>query len=166
MSSMISAMVRVRLVRRLRGDAGRLAEVFEQRAVEAVEDDEVGFVGELLALARAAAEHLLEEDAGLHRAEEDDEFQIGNIDAGREHIDRHHDAGLLAVAELADALERAVHGRAAGDLLDERVAAAENIARDVDELIGVGRVRQVVGGEDQRLGKAAVPLFVLQRRTS
>ena len=54
-----------------------LPEVLEQRAVEAVEDREVRLVGVLLALARAAAEHLLEQDAGLHRAQEDDELQVG-----------------------------------------------------------------------------------------
>ena len=48
-----------------------------------------------------------------------------------------------------------------GDLADERVAAAEDVAGQVDELVGVRGVRQVVGGEDQRLGKAAVLLLVL-----
>ena len=39
---------------------------------------------------------------------------------------------------------------------DERVAPAEDVAADVDELVGVRGVRQVVGGEDQRLREAAV----------
>ena len=68
MSSMISAMVRDGPTGRLGGDGRGLLEALEQRAVEAVEDGEVRLVGELLALARAAAEHLLEEDAGLDRA--------------------------------------------------------------------------------------------------
>ena len=49
----------------------------------------------------------------------------------------------------------------AGDLLDEGIAAAEDVAADFDELVGVGDVRQVVGGEDQGLGEAAVLLLVL-----
>ena len=37
--------------------------------------------GILLALARAAAEHLLEQDARLHRPQEDDELEVGDVDA-------------------------------------------------------------------------------------
>ena len=44
---------------------------------------------------------------------------------------------------------------------DERLAPAEDVAADVDELVGVRGVRQVVGGEDQRLGEAAVLALVL-----
>ena len=72
--------------------AGRLAEVLEQRAVEAVEDGEVRLVGVPLALARAAAEHLLEEDAGLHRPQEDDELEVGDVDAGGQQVDGDDDA--------------------------------------------------------------------------
>ena len=50
----------------------------------------------------------------------------------------------------------------AGDLPDEGLAAAEDVAASLDELVGVGGVRQVVGGEDQGLGEAAVPLLVLE----
>ena len=103
----------------------------------------------ILAHARAAAEHLLEEDAGLHRAQEDDVLQGRDIHAGREHVHGHHDRRVRPVAELADALQRAVH--AAGDLLDEGVAPAEDVAGNVDQLVGVGGVRQVVDGEDERL---------------
>ena len=39
--------------------------------------------------------------------------------------------------------------------------AAEDVAGLVDELVGVRGVRQVVGGEDQRLGEAAVLGLVL-----
>jgi hypothetical protein len=132
----------------------RSLEVGDQGAVEAVEDGEVGLVGMALALARAAAEHLLEQDARLHRAQEDDELQVGDVHAGGQQVHRDDDAGVLAVAELADALERAVH--AAGDLLHEGVAAAEGVAADLDELVGVGDVGQVVGREDEGLGEAAV----------
>ena len=68
-------------------------------------------------------------------------------------------AGIGAVAELADALQRAVDP--AGDLGDEGVAPAEDVAGQVDELVGVRGVRQVVGGEDQRLREAAVLGLVL-----
>ena len=62
-----------RLVERLGGDSGCLPEVAEEGPVEAVEDGEVRLVN-LLPLPRSAAEHLLEEDAGLYRAEEDEEL--------------------------------------------------------------------------------------------
>ena len=52
--------------------------------------------GILLALARAAAEHLLEEDAGLHRAQEDDELEVGDVDAGGEQVDGDDDARVRA----------------------------------------------------------------------
>ena len=61
-----------------------VAEVLEQRAVEAVEDDEVDLVPVPLTFAGAAAEHLLEQDAGLNRAQEDDVLQVGDVYAGRE----------------------------------------------------------------------------------
>ena len=63
--------------------------------------------GNVLALARAAAEHLLEQDARLHRPQEDDELQVGDVDAGREQIDRDDDARVRPVAELADSLQAA-----------------------------------------------------------
>ncbi len=103
-----------------------LAEVLEQRPVEAVEDHEVDLVRVLLALAGAAAEHLLEQDARLHRPQEDDELQVRDVDAGGEQVDGHDDARVGPVAELADALQRPVD--AAGDLGDEGVAAAEDVA--------------------------------------
>ncbi len=137
--------------------AGGVLEAFEEAAAEAIEDGEVGFVWVAFALASAAAEHLLEQNAGADRAHKDDDFQVGNIDAGGHEIDRDDDAGILAVAEFADALQRAID--AAGDFLDEGIASAEDFAADVDELIGVGNVGQIVGGEDERLGEAAVALL-------
>ena len=76
--------------------AGAVAEVLQQGAVEAVEDGEVRLVGEVLALAGAAAEHLLEEDARLDRAQEDDELQIGDVHTGGQHVDRHDDCRAWA----------------------------------------------------------------------
>ena len=99
-----------------------------RRAAEAVEDGEVALVRVLLALAGAAAEHLLEQDAGLDRAEEDDELQVGDVHAGAHQVHGDGDAGVGAVAELADALQRAVHP--AGDLRDEAVAPAEGVAAE------------------------------------
>ena len=124
---------------RLGSDAGGLPEVIDQCAVEAVEDDEVGFIREMLALAGAPAEHLLEQDAGFDRAQEDDEFEVGDVHAGREHVHGDDDAGLLAVAELANLLKGPVH--AASDLADEGVALAEHVAGDIDQVVGVGSVR-------------------------
>ena len=89
----------------------------------------------MLAFPRAATEHLLKEDAGLYRTEKDDEFEVGNIDSRREHVDGHDDAGKLAVAKFTDALKRPVD--AAGDFLDERVAPAKCVASKVYELVGV-----------------------------
>ena len=67
---------------------------------------------------RAAAEHLLEQDAGLHRAQEDEELEVGDVDAGGEQVDGDDDFGVRPVAELADPLQRPID--AAGDLGDER----------------------------------------------
>src|SRR5439155_9656874 len=120
--------------------------------VEAIKDDKVRLVGILLAFAGAAAQHLFKQNAGLHRAQEDDEFQIGNIDAGREHIDRDNNSRIGPIAKFSDALQWAICC-GAGNLLDEGIAPAENIAADVNELIGVGSVRQIVLCEDQRLRK-------------
>src|SRR4051794_27598904 len=52
-----------RLVRRLGRDRRGRPEIREERAVEAVEDREVRFIGELLALAGTTPEHLLEQNA-------------------------------------------------------------------------------------------------------
>ena len=101
-----------------------VAEVLEQRAVEAVEDHEVALVRVLLALTGTPAKDLLEEDARLDRPQQDDELQVRDVHAGRHEVDAHHDAGVRSVAELADALERAVD--LAGDLGNEVLAAPED----------------------------------------
>ncbi len=103
-----------------------------------------------VALQRSPPEHLLEEDAGLHGPQEDDELERRDVDARREHVDGHDDAGVRAVAELADPLQGPV-GDVPGDLLDEGVPAPEHLAAQLDELLGVARVGQVIDGEDERL---------------
>jgi len=80
---------------------------------------------------------LLPQDARLHRAQEHDELQRRDVHAGGEHVHGDDDFRIRAVAELADALERAVHVRIAGDLLHEVVALIENGAAGFDELVGV-----------------------------
>ena len=65
-------------------------------------------LSDLVALARAAPEHLLEQDARLHRPQEDDELEVGDVHAGREQVDARRRSRVRPVAELADALERAV----------------------------------------------------------
>ena len=120
----------------------------------------MGFIREFLAFAGAAAHHLGEEDAGFDGAEEDDVFEVGNIDAGGEHVDGDGDAGGGAVAEFADLLEGAVG--VAGDFADEGVAAAEDFAGEGDELVGMGGVGEVIDGEDEGLGEAAGLLLVFK----
>ena len=137
-----------RFARRLDVEAGDVSEILDERAVEAVEHDELGLV-DVGAKARAASEHLLPQDARLHRAQEHDELQRRDVHAGREHVHGDDDLGIGAVAELADALERAVHVRVAGDLLHEVVALIENVAAGFDELVGVRGVREIVDGEDE-----------------
>lgn len=117
-------------------------------------------VGVALTLARAAAEHLLEEDARLYRPQEHDVFEVGDVHAGRQQVDSDDDAGVGAVAELPDALQRPVD--VTGDLGNEGVTSAEAVAGKVDQLVGVRDVRQVVGGEDQGLGEAPELLLVLR----
>ena len=135
-------------------------EVLDQCAVKTVENGELRLV-DLVAAARAPAQHLHPEDAGFHRAQEDDELQAGMSTPVRKHVHRDHDLGLGPVAELADLLQRPVHVRVAGDLLHKVVALVEDLAADLDELVGVRGMGQVVDGKDQDLGEAARLLFVL-----
>ena len=141
------------------------AEVLEQRAVEAVEDDEVRLVWHQVGRAAgAAAEHLLEQDAGLDRPQEDDELQVGDVDTGRQQVDGDNDFRVRPVAELADLLQRPINSPS--DLADERLTAAEDVAGQLDELIGVRRVRQVVGGEDRASWGSGPSRLHALRRTS
>ena len=129
-------------------EVGDSPEIADEGAVEAVEDDELGFV-DLIAAAGPAPEHLLPEDAALYRAHEDDELQRGDVHAGREHVHRDHDLWVGAVAELADTLERAIDVGVAGDLDHEVVALREDVAAGAHELIGVGGVGHVVDRENE-----------------
>ncbi len=147
---------------RVFGDVGGVFEIGEETAVEAVEDDEVGLVGVALAFTGASAHHLREQDAGLDGTEKNDVFEIGDIDAGGEHVDGDDDAGGGAVAELADALEGARYVLIAGDFGDEGVAATEDFAGETDELVGVGSVLEIVDGEDKGFGEAAVGALVVE----
>ena len=88
----------------------------------------------------------------------------GNVDARGEQIDRDDHAGVGRLRNSRMRCKRPIDP--AGDLADERVAPAENVAARVDQLVGVGGVGQVVGGEDQGLGEAAGALLVLQRRSA
>ena len=121
-------------------------------------------VGNVLALARAAAEHLLEEDAGLDRPQEDDELQVRDVHAGGEHVHGHDDRRAWAGCGIRGCAAAADPPRP-GDLLHEGVAPAEDVPADVHELVGVRGVRQVVDGEDQGLGEPPVLLLVLPGRT-
>ena len=132
----------------------------KQRAVEAVEDNEVVLAGnQVRRTAGAAAEHLLEQDAGLDRTQEDEEFKVGNIDASREQIDRHDDLRVRPIAELADLLQRSVD--TSRDLADKGFSTTEDVACLVDKLISMRRVRNVIDGEDQGLREATRRGFVL-----
>src|SRR5439155_17354671 len=117
-------------LRLLRGNPGGFSEIGDQGAVETVEDGEVRLVRGVEPLPSATPQHLFKEDARLHRPQEHDELKVGDVHAGREQVHGDSDARLLAVAELSDSLEWAVH--APSDLLHEPVASAERIAADVN----------------------------------
>ena len=53
---------------------------------------------------RRAAEHLLEEDARLDAAQEDERRDCGDVDARREQVDRHDDARIRFVLEVLHGL--------------------------------------------------------------
>src|SRR5439155_17925375 len=106
-------------------------------------------------------EHLVEEQVVFHWAQAVDVFEVGNIHVGGKHVHSYDNARLRTVAEFADALEGSIHGGAAGDFLDEGVAATEDVPRGVDQLIRMRRVPEVVCRKDEGLGEPAVPLFML-----
>ena len=138
---------------------GRVLEIFNQRAVETIEDGKFFFVDEV-AFSRAPSEHLHPEDPGFDGAQENDELQARNIDPGGEHIDGHHDFRVRPVSELPYLLQGPVHRGASGDLLDKSVALTEFLPADSYDLVGVRGVGQIVGGKDERFGKTPVFLFV------
>ena len=95
----------------------------------------------------------------LHGPQKDDTFQIGYVHSGGKQIHRDNNARCWTIAELADMLKRTIH--LARDLLSERIASTEDVTSKVHKLVGVRRVRQVIGGEDQRLREATILFFVI-----
>ena len=104
--------------------------------------------------AGAAPFHLLEIDAAADVAQEDEDFERLDVGAGGDHVHGDGDAQCGREAEFADEFLRlcglAGDGvlRMIGDLFAEVVALAEDLAAEVDDVLGVG----VVLGEDERLG--------------
>ena len=121
----------------------------------------------------AATLHLLKETGGLHIAHEEDAFDRLNICASRNHIDRHRDAGIKAIAKVGENFVRCKLERlhplshfrfrtvlvlnllrnfgepgSISDLLAEVVSLSEDFTHQADNVVGVG----VVFGEDQCLG--------------
>jgi len=94
---------------RFSGDRRCVLEVLQQRSVKAVEDNKVGLVLKVFPLAGASSEHLLEQDARLHRAQKDDTFQIGYIHTSGQQINGDDDGRRWAITELADMLKRTIH---------------------------------------------------------
>ena len=118
MSSTICSIGLAVALRRLNRHAGGAPEVLEQRAVEAIEHGEVRLGWHQIGrLARAAAEHLLEQDAGLHRAQEHQELEVGDVDAGGQKVDGDDDLGVGRLRNLRIFSQRSVGS--AGDLGDE-----------------------------------------------
>ena len=85
---------------------GLLAEV----VLPEVDDQELGLlaVGQAveeaarLLVAGAAADHLPELDAGLHRLHEHEVHDFGHVNAGVEHVHGDGDAGFVLLLELGD----------------------------------------------------------------
>ncbi len=99
---------------------------------------------------RGAPEHLVEQDAAVHAAQEHQVADLRHVDAGREQVDGDGDVGVALVLVAPDELERLV-GRA-GDLedrvvLDAAILVAERLLEQIDDQIRMG----VVGAEDQGL---------------
>ena len=89
--------------------------------------------------------------AALDRAHEEDALERLDVGAGGDHVHGHRDPRARGVAEGGDQVVRPAAGRLVGDLRDEVVALAEDLAGDLDDLLGV----RVVLGEDQRLRNLA-----------
>src|SRR5581483_11348557 len=94
--------------------------------------------------ADTTALHLLEVVEAFHIAKEEHDLQRLNVRSGRNHIDRHDDPRIVAIAELLQTLFRPIS--AVGDLLREIVSAAELFAKNLKDVIRV----TVVLGENQR----------------
>ena len=63
---------------------------------------------------------------------------------------------IWAIAELANALERAIDIRIAGNFLNEVVALVENVTAYAHELICVRRMRQIITAKIRIFGKRPV----------
>ena len=101
--------------------------------------------------AYAAALHLLEEAAAADVAHEEDDLDRLDVGTGGNHVHGDDDAGVVAVSERGEQVFGVVPGGLVGDLPAERVALAELLADDADNVVGVA----VVLGEDDRLGHDA-----------
>ena len=97
--------------------------------------------------ARAAAFHLLEVALRLHIAQEEEALERFDVRAGGDHVHRDGDARMVFVAELGEDRFRVLLVLV-GDLFAERVALAEFLADDLDDVVGV----RIGLGEDERLG--------------
>ena len=91
-----------------------------------VEDAE-GLLADLVAQAGGAAEHLVEQDAAVDPAQEDEVADLGHVDAGGQQVHRDRDVRQALVLEAADQLQRLVGG--AGDLDDGIVVDAAVLLR-------------------------------------
>ena len=80
-----------------------------------VEDAE-GLLADVLAQPGGAPEHLVEQDAAVDPAQEDQVADLGHVHAGGEQVHGDGDVGVALVLVAADQLERPVGG--AGDLDD------------------------------------------------
>ena len=114
-----------------------------------VEDAE-GLLADLVAQAGGAAEHLVEQDAAVHAAQEHEVADFRHVHAGGEQVHRDRDIWIALVLVAADQLQRLVGG--AGDLddgivVDAAVVLLEGLLEQVHHQVGMG----VVDAEDERL---------------
>jgi hypothetical protein len=105
-----------------------LRKYLQQSSIKAPEHDEMALVRTPLASAGSAPEHLFEKDARLNSAQEDDELEVWDVDAGKQQVHGQCDGGLRTVAEFPDALQWPVN--LPGDLRDERVTLALFVSPD------------------------------------
>ncbi|CPY44656.1 Uncharacterised protein [Mycobacteroides abscessus] len=72
-----------------------------------------------------ASEHLLKEDAGLDRSQENQELKVGDIDTGCKKVNGNSHFGVGPVAELTDLLQWPIDSTC--DLAGERLTPAKDI---------------------------------------
>ena len=122
-----------------------LVERFED--TDGVEDAE-GLFADFVAEAGGAAEHLVEEDAAIDAAEEDQIADGRDVYARRKQVDGNRDIRRALILEAADELQG--RGGSAGDLedgviFDAAVVLFEGGLEEVDDEVGMG----IVGAEDE-----------------